>query len=74
MTRMAERLGGRFLARTSKIEKIEGERKAPQILTVIEWPSKETAEAFYESDDYRRHRQGRIKGQEMSFCSWQEKT
>jgi hypothetical protein len=31
VTRMVEQRGGRFLARTSKVEKIEGERKRPQI-------------------------------------------
>jgi uncharacterized protein (DUF1330 family) len=40
LTRMAEQRGGRF-ARTSKVEKIEGERRALQILAIIEWPSKD---------------------------------
>ena len=29
VTTMVERAGGRYLARTSKVEKIEGDRKAP---------------------------------------------
>ena len=37
---------GRYLARTSKVEKVEGERKLPQVFLIIEWPSQETAKAF----------------------------
>lgn len=52
-TELVERHGGRYLARTPAIEKLEGERPTPQIYLVIEWPSKEAALAFYESDEYR---------------------
>jgi len=55
------------LARTSNIEKIEGERKTPQIFLVIEWPSREAAKAFYESDEYRPYRQSRIEGARNEF-------
>lgn len=36
VTRPVEQSGGRYLARTSRIEKIEGERKVPQIYLIIE--------------------------------------
>lgn len=62
VTQMVERSGGRYLARTSNIGKIEGERKTPQIFLIIEWPSRDAAEAFYESDEYRPYRQSRIEG------------
>jgi len=62
VTRLVEQGGGRYLARTSKIEKLEGERKVPQIFLIIEWPSKEVAKAFYECDEYRPYRQSRIEG------------
>ena len=55
------------MARTSNIEKIEGERKTPQIFLVIEWPSREAAKAFYESDEYRPYRQSRIEGARNEF-------
>ena len=29
---------------------------------IIEWPSKTAAEAFYNSDDYRPHRELRLAG------------
>src|SRR5689334_6640451 len=41
VTRMVEQSGGRYLARTSNVEKIEGERTPPQVFLLIEWPSKE---------------------------------
>ena len=67
VTRMVEQRGGRFLARTSNVEKIEGERNVPQVLLVIEWPSKETAKAFYESEEYRPYRERRIAGAKNEF-------
>jgi uncharacterized protein (DUF1330 family) len=67
VTRLVEQGGGRYLARTSKIEKLEGERTVPQIFLIIEWPSKDVAKAFYESDEYRPYRQSRIDGARNEF-------
>ena len=50
---MVEQHGGRYLARTPKIEKVEGERKAPQIFIIIEFPTKESAISFYSSAEYQ---------------------
>jgi uncharacterized protein (DUF1330 family) len=62
VTKMVEEHGGRYLARTSRVEKLEGERPAPQVVLLIEWPSREVAMAFYESDAYRPYRDSRIAG------------
>jgi uncharacterized protein (DUF1330 family) len=62
VTRMIEERGGRYLARTSRVEKLEGERPAPQVVLLIEWPSREVAMAFYESEEYRPYRDSRIGG------------
>jgi uncharacterized protein (DUF1330 family) len=62
VTEMIEKNGGRYLARTSKVEKIEGERKAPQVCVILEWPSKEVAEACYASEEYRPFREKRKAG------------
>lgn len=62
VTKLVEQYGGRYLARTSNFEKIEGERMPPQIFLIIEWPSKEAAIEFYESDQYRPYRQSRLEG------------
>ena len=67
VTRLVEQLGGRYLARTSKIEKLEGERKVPQVFLIIEWPSRDVAMAFYESDEYRPYRHSRTKGSRNEF-------
>ncbi len=67
VTRLVEQHGGRYLVRTSKIEKIEGQRKLPQVLVIVEWPSQEAAKDFYESDEYRPYRQSRIAGASNEF-------
>ncbi len=67
VTGLVEQRGGRFLTRTSKVEKIEGERKLPQIFSIVEWPSKEIAEAFYNNEEYRPYRQSRLAGAKNEF-------
>jgi uncharacterized protein (DUF1330 family) len=67
VTPMVERYGGRYLARTSHVDKLEGERKLPQAFLIIEWPSKEAAEAFYGSDEYRPYLQIRKNGARSEF-------
>jgi uncharacterized protein (DUF1330 family) len=67
VTPMVEARGGRYLARTASIEQIEGERSRPQIAMIIEWPSKEAAEAFYESEEYRPYRESRRRGARNEF-------
>jgi uncharacterized protein (DUF1330 family) len=62
VTEIVERRGGRYLARTSAIEKLEGERPAPQIFLMLEWPSRDAALAFYESEEYLPYRRSRIEG------------
>lgn len=80
VTRMVEQHGGRYLARTSNMEKIEGDRTAPQVFLIIEWPSREAAIQFYESNEYRPYRQSRqagaknefmlVAGEDMSKVAW----
>jgi uncharacterized protein (DUF1330 family) len=67
VTKMVEQRGRRYLARTSKAEKVEGERKLPQVFLIIEWPSQEAAKAFYESEEYRPYREARIAGARNEF-------
>jgi uncharacterized protein (DUF1330 family) len=62
VTPMVQRHGGRYLARTSTVEKLEGERTPPQVFLLVEWPSREAATAFYESEEYRPYRESRIAG------------
>lgn len=66
VTPMVERRGGRYLARSARVETIEGER-TPQLAMIIEWPSKEAADAFYDSEEYRAHREARRAGARNEF-------
>jgi uncharacterized protein (DUF1330 family) len=76
VTRMVEARGGRFLARTARIDKLEGTRKPPQIFLIVEWPSKEIAQSFYESDEYRPYREARLAGSvsQMLFVAGEDLT
>ena len=67
VTGLVERAGGRYLARTARSEKIEGDRPLPQLVLLIEWPSKEAAIAFYESAEYRPYRTHRLAGAQNEF-------
>ena len=67
VTPIVERRGGRYLARTQRVQRIEGERALPQTCLIIEWPSKEAAEAFYDSDEYRPYRDARRRGARNEF-------
>lgn len=67
VTPMLERYGGRYLARTPRVEKIEGERPVAQLYLLVEWPSREAMDAFYESDEYRPYREARVKGARNEF-------
>lgn len=62
VTQMVERHGGRYLARTSRGEKWEGERQLPQIVLLVEWPSREAAQAFYDSEEYKPYLRDRLAG------------
>lgn len=62
VTELVEKFGGRYLARTSNIEKLEGTIKTPQIFIIIEWHSKEHALDFYKSVEYEPYLENRING------------
>ena len=40
VTDLVHRHGGKYLARTSTIDQLEGEHDAPDVFVIIEWPSK----------------------------------
>jgi len=54
--------GGRYLARTASHENLEGDREAPGLRIILEWPSKEAADAFMNDPDYAPHLHARTKG------------
>ena len=67
VTPMVERHGGRYLSRTGRVEKLEGERKPAQVLVLVEWPSRDAADAFYRSEEYRPYREKRMAGARNEF-------
>lgn len=67
VTKMVEAAGGHYLARTSKIDKLEGARAVPQFYAIVEWPSREVAETFFDSEEYRPYRESRVAGTTNNF-------
>jgi len=67
VTPMVERRGGRFLALTSQVDHIEGERTPLPGFLLIQWPSREVAVAFYDSDEYLPYRDRRQAGARNEF-------
>jgi uncharacterized protein (DUF1330 family) len=62
VTRLIEERGGRYLARTSNVSKMEGRRDAPRLVVLLEFPSRDAAEEFYNCAEYRPFRDSRIRG------------
>jgi len=66
VTEIAHKHGGRYLARTPEITQVEGQ-DAPDVVALIEWPSKEAAEAFYNDPDYQPYLKNRLDGTDSQF-------
>jgi len=62
VTRLIEARGGRYLARSTSVQRIEGDRTTPNACVIVEWPSREAAVEFYESAEYRPFLDSRLKG------------
>jgi uncharacterized protein (DUF1330 family) len=62
VTLLVHQHGGKYLARTPKIEKLEGERQPPHFFVIIEFPSHEAANAFYTSAEYQPYLRARQQG------------
>lgn len=54
--------GGKYLARTANHERLEGEGTGAALRIIIEWPSKQAAEAFMNDRAYRPHLEARQAG------------
>jgi len=61
MTTMTKH-GGKYLARTSSHERLEGEGEDAGLRIIIEWPSKEAAINFMNDPDYVPHLKARTEG------------
>lgn len=54
--------GGKYLARTSSHERLEGEGEGAALRIIIEWPSKEAALGFMNDPAYQPHLKARTTG------------
>ncbi len=59
--------GGKYLARTLTMEKIEGDADLPSAFIILEWPSKEAFQAFYDDPEYQTHKHARQAGTSGAF-------
>lgn len=67
VTPLVHKHGGKYLARTPNIDQLEGPNAAPDVFVIIEWPSKESAEAFYRDPAYKPHLENRLAGSNSEF-------
>lgn len=66
VTPMLLQFGGKYITRSSNIELVEGADK-PQFSVVAEFPSKEIAIAFYNSEEYAPYKKARLSGSVSKF-------
>jgi uncharacterized protein (DUF1330 family) len=50
---LVDEYGGRFLARTTHVQRLEGDRETPQWMFIIEFPSPEAAANWYTCAEYQ---------------------
>lgn len=62
VNKISAKYGGKFLARTTNHEQIEGEASEAVLRIIIEWPSKQAALDFTTDPEYVPHLQARIAG------------
>ena len=67
VTALVHKHGGNYLARTMTMERLEGDAELPSVFVIIEWPSKEAAQAFYADPEYRPYLEKRRAGAENDF-------
>lgn len=60
--RLVAHYGGKYLARTSSHERLEGSGDGAALRIIIEWPSKEAAIAFMNDPGYVPHLKERTAG------------
>ena len=54
--------GGKYIARTTSHEQVEGEAQEAGLRIIIEWPSKDAAQTFMADEAYAPHLAARTAG------------
>lgn len=60
--KLAAKHGGKYLARTSSHEQVEGADEPAALRILLEWPSKEAALNFMSDPEYKPHLEARTAG------------
>ncbi len=60
--KLVAQYGGKYLARTSSHERLEGDGESAALRIIIEWPSREAALAFMQDPNYVPHLKARTSG------------
>lgn len=61
-TALVAQHGGKYLARTASHERLEGEGEDVGLRVIIEWPSRDAAQAFMSDPAYAPHLDARTSG------------
>ena len=67
VTALVHKHGGKYLVRMMTMERVEGDAELPSVFIVIEYPSREAAQAFYTDPEYQPYLQKRLVGAENDF-------
>ena len=59
---LVSKYGGKYIARTGNLERVEGNGENSALRIIIEWPSKQAALDFMADPDYAPHLEARTKG------------
>ncbi|WP_420549537.1 DUF1330 domain-containing protein [Curvivirga sp.] len=59
---LVNKYGGKYLARTSSHERMEGNRDTPALRIILEWPDRDAAVNFMNDPEYAPHLEARTKG------------
>ena len=59
---LVAKYGGKYLARTSSHERLEGDEEDAALRIIIEWPSRESALGFMNDPQYVPHLEARTAG------------
>ncbi len=68
--KIIEQYGGKILARTPKVDIIEGEIDRPHVVLLVEFPSLEESEKFYNSVEYKPYLDARRGGSNANLFSF----
>lgn len=64
VNKLVAKHGGKYLARTSSHQTVEGLGQQATLRIIIEWPSRDNALAFMNDPEYVPHLKARTKGSE----------